>query len=226
MALFQSDPAKTLQREIDKVRANLSRLTLKLAECESGIAERQKQAHALALDGSTDDSELDKAEAATRAMQDRKATIATAKIEVTQQLELLEHDLAQHIDGKARRQTVIELEQMAADLEKAASEIDPILERIITITGDASAGQIWDAIGMHNFASASKTQIPDGIKLVVRAMKEHAVRVLDGRAAAVLLKSIPVRAPVPVSPPSEGIFTYTDPIHAPIYRAPLKDTGQ
>ena len=225
MALFQSDPAKTRQREIDNVRANLSRLTLKLAECESGIADRQKQAHVLALNGETDDSDLDRAEAATRALQDRTATIATAKIEVTQQLELLELDLAQHLDDKTRRQTVAELEQMAADLEKAALEIDPILKRIIAITGDASAGQIWDAIGMHNFASASKTQIPDGIKLVVRAMKEHAVRVLDGRAAAVLLKPSPVSAPVPVSP-SEDIFTYTDPVHAPVYRAPLSDTGR
>jgi len=26
--------------------------------------------------------------------------------------------------------------------------------------------------------------------------------------------------------PLGDVFTYTDPIHAPIYRAPLKDTGQ
>jgi hypothetical protein len=224
MALFQNDPAKSLQREIDKVRANQARLTMKLAECETVIAERQKQAHALALDGQTDDAELDRAEAATRAMQDRNGTIVAAKIEVTNQLEALERNLAQHLDEKTRSQTVVELEHMARDLEMAASEIGPILDRIVAITGRASAAQIWDANGMLNFASASKTQIPDGIKLVVRAMKEHAARVLDGRAAAVLLKPAPISVPVSATPPEpKDIFTYTDPVHAPVYRAPLKD---
>jgi hypothetical protein len=224
MALFQSDPAKTLQREIDKVRANQSRLSVKLAECENVIAERQKQAHALALDGETDDSELDRAEAASRAMQDRSGTIMAAKIEATNQLEVLERNLAQHLDEKTRSQTVVVLEQMARDLETAASEIGPILDRIVAITGRASAAQIWDANGMLNFASASKTQIPDGIKMVVRAMKEHAVRVLDGRAAPVLLKPTPAAVSVTATEPPKDIFTYTDPIHAPVYRAPLMET--
>jgi chromosome segregation ATPase len=227
MALFQNDPAKTLQREIDKVRANQARLAAKLAESETVIAERQKQAHALALDGQTDDAELDRAEAATRAMQDRNGTIVAAKIEVTNQLEALERNLAQHLDEKTRSQTVVELEHMARDLEMAASEIGPTLDRIVAITGRASAAQIWDANGMLNFASASKTQIPDGIKMVVRAMKEHAARVLDGRAAPVLLKPTPVRVPVSATAPeAKDIFTYTDPIHAPVYRAPLKDLGR
>jgi hypothetical protein len=227
MALFQNDPIKSFQREIDKVRANLARLTIKLAESETVIAERKKQAHALALDGETDDSELDRAEAATRAMQDRNGTIVAAKIEVAKQLESLERNLAQHLDEKTRSQTVIELEQMARDLEKAASEIDPILDKIVAITGRASAAQIWDANGMLNFASASKTQIPDGIKMVVRAMKEHAARVLDGRAAPILLKPAPARAPAPAMPSEpKDIFTYTDPVHAPVYRAPLKETGR
>jgi hypothetical protein len=225
MALFQSDPAKTLQREIDKVRANLSRLSLKLAESETGIAERRKQSHSLALDGESDDSDLDRAEAATRAMLDRNATIIAARVEVTKQLEGLERDLAQHLDSKTRRQTVTVLEQMASDLEKASLDIDPILERIIAITGTASVGQIWDANGMLHFASASKTQIPDGIKMVVRALKDHAVRVLDGRAAAVLIKPTPVNPPASRAP-TEDIFTYTDPVHAPVYRAPLRETGR
>jgi hypothetical protein len=226
MALFQNDPAKTIQREIDKVRANQARLAVKLAECETVIAERQKQAHALALDGETDDTELDRAEAATRAMQDRSGTIMAAKIEATNQLEALERNLVQHLDEKTRSQTVVELEHMARDLEMAASEIGPILDRIVAITGRASAAQIWDANGMLNFASASKTQIPDGIKMVVRAMKEHAVRVLDGRAAAVLLKPTPAAVSVTATEPPKDIFTYSDPIHAPVYRAPLKDTGR
>jgi phage terminase Nu1 subunit (DNA packaging protein) len=187
MALFKPDQQKSMQRSIDDSRANRDRLSAKLGETETSIVEHRAAAYALARDGA-DDEVLGKAEAATRVMEDRKATMAGAIVEVEQQLAGLEREQADQADAKTRRETIVEIELMANDLEKIAREIDPLLARMVAITAKASAGQIYDARGLEIFATASKIQIPDATKMVVGAIREHIVRVMDKRSPAALMK--------------------------------------
>jgi hypothetical protein len=184
--LFQKNPEKTLQRDIDATRANRDRLSAKLAETETAIKERREAAQALARD-SDDDDALGKAEAATRAVQDRAATIAGALTEVTHQLAHLETAQAAHLDTKQRGETATQIEVKAAKLEKLVPVFDSLFEQMIEITAeDAATLQIWDAVCLHKYAKDSKIQIPAAIELVARSYRERRDRVLDGRSAAVV----------------------------------------
>jgi hypothetical protein len=212
MALFKSDPQKTMQREIDNARVNHDRLSAKLLESETAVIARKAAARALALDATADDGALDKAEVATRAAQDRASTIAGAKIEVEQQLVALERNRDELVEKKQRAETAAEVEAMAIDLEKVALEIDPLLERMVSICARAHAGQIWNAAGLGNFATASKKQVPDAVSLVAASLREHTARVLNGLAPASLPKPESPPASVAATPAAaKGIFTYSDP---------------
>ncbi|MBV8699042.1 hypothetical protein [Bradyrhizobium sp.] len=92
MAIFKSNPEKAVQRDIDAATANCERLSAKLAEFEQAVARHSDAAKQAALTG--DDAELDRAEAAQRAAQDRSATLRTALTAVEQQLEALERKKA------------------------------------------------------------------------------------------------------------------------------------
>jgi hypothetical protein len=223
MALFRSDPHKAAQREIDNAHSNHDRLAAKLVETNTAIDKSQKAAHALARDGADDDV-LARAEAVTRAAQDRAATVAGAIIEIAQQLTLLERERDDQIDKKRRVDTAIEIEAMATGLETVANDIDPVLDRMIKITEQAAAGQIWEATGLYNDAVASRTQIPDAISMVVRALREHRSRVLDKRSPASLQKPVPrldaVDAVVAPARPTADVFTYTTQKHGPTFAVP------
>jgi hypothetical protein len=221
MALFKGNPEKTLQRDIESARANRERLSAKLAESEQAIIERTATAQALARDNA-DDEMLGAAEAATRSAQDRTATIAGAMIEVELYLSALERDRDDLADKKLRAETAAEVEAMAVDLQKAAKEIDPILEKMVKITGRATEYQIWNAYGLGNFASSSKVQIPEAIDLVVASLHEHAIRVLNGLSPASAPKPEAPRMAIIETPaePSKDHFTYSSPPPGPRYRVP------
>jgi hypothetical protein len=221
MALFKANPEKTLQRDIESARANRDRLSAKLAESEQAIIARTAAAQALARDNA-DDEMLGAAEAATRSAQDRTATIAGAIVEVEHHLSALESERDDLADKKLRAETAAEVEAMAVDLQKAAKEIDPILEKMVQITGRATEFQIWNAYGLGNFATSSKLQVPDAIDLVVASLREHATRVLNGLSPASVPKPEASGVTVvnaPAEPPKDH-FTYSSPPPGPRYRVP------
>jgi len=201
--LFQKSPEKTLQA----VRANRDRLTAKLAESEQGVIERKAAAQALARDGA-DDATLTAAEDKLRAAQDRMQSIASARIEVEQQLAELDREQAQLADIKTRAETATEIELMAAKLERLTPQFDAHFEQILEIANHAAASGIWDGAALANYANASRIQISAAFEMTAKSLRERRDRVLDGRSPSTLTKPDAPRAAVAVAePPVVRVFT-------------------
>jgi hypothetical protein len=186
MALFKSNPEKTMQRDIDAAKSNRGRLSAKLAETETAIIARRSAAQALACDGA-DDVMLEKAEAAIRGAQDRAATIAGAIADVVQQLAALEQTKAETSDRKLRSETAAEVATMATNLENAAKKFDTAVAELAEIPGHATRF-CPDAVGLEAFASSSRVQVPPATEFVVTVMRNYAAAALRGEGPAMLPK--------------------------------------
>jgi hypothetical protein len=184
MALFRSDPMKTLQRDIDAAKANRDRLAAKLAESETAITERRARAMQLARDGA-EDGALDKAEAAIRSAQDRCTTLAAALGDVEAQLAALEKTFAENADRIEREHTAKEVEQLArrwtdacAALVDAAAKVDDYGERMSMIVPEAGAA--W------HLSKTIKREIPQNAELIVRLARQHGASVIAGSAPSAM----------------------------------------
>jgi|SRR5450631_733276 hypothetical protein len=216
MALYtKSNPEQNLRREVDAARISRDAVAKRLAAAQDKVTECEATLQRLAREGAQDPV-LVAAEIALDTAERRVSTLQPALAEAETLLMLLESQLAETLDKTARNKTASECEQMALDLETIAQEIDPILQRMIAVTGRAFAGEIWDSNGLHIYATSSKMQIPLAVEMLAQAMREHSVRVLDGRARATLLTPAAPRAAVETTPAepttgSSGIYTYHTP---------------
>jgi hypothetical protein len=207
MAIFQKNPEKQMASNIADKKAELAKIVGRLADAEAAVVAATSAATQLAVTGA-DDAALDAAETKMRASTDRVATLRRGLVEAEATVATLMREQAEHLDAKTRRETAAEVEAMAADIEEVDQELAPLIARLAEITARAQIAQIWDARGLNTFAEACRVQIPVGIALMARSMREHATRVLDGRERASLLKADPPRAAVVVKEtPVVRVFT-------------------
>jgi hypothetical protein len=203
---FWSDPMKTLARDIDAAKANLSRLRTKLAECEATITERRAQAMQLARDDA-EDGALDKAEAAIRSAQDRRETISGAIADVESKLAALEKTFAENTDRALREQTAKEFEQSTRRsvddgdaFVKAAARWVGSLTKLAPVVPEAGA-----LLHLLQVCTAEAPPTSDRVAQLARAYRDA---VLRGHAAATL--PVPPEAyaapAAPAGPPTMTLF--------------------
>jgi hypothetical protein len=196
---FWSDPMKTLQRDIDAAKANLGRLRTKLAECEAAIIERRAQAMQLARDGA-EDGALDKAEAATRAALDRKATISGAIADVELKLAALEKTFAENPDRIQREQTAKEIEQTTRrviDASEAFTKAAEVLGGYL-----AKVTYVPESASLLHLTQVCTAEVGPVTATVTRLAREYAASVTRGDASPVLKQPMqPYTAPPPPPKP-------------------------
>ena len=124
MALFKSNPEKTLQRDIETAISGRDKLVARLADADVAVAERGATARQLALNDATD-GDLERAKSACRAAKDRVVTFTAALAESERQIATLERERGELFDKKLRAETAAEVEVMAVDLETFAKALDP-----------------------------------------------------------------------------------------------------
>jgi hypothetical protein len=195
MAIFKSDPMKTLQRDLDAARLNRDRLAAKLSESETSAAARRGEAQQLAYDNE-EGSALARAQTALQAALGDVVIFGGALAKATAVLATLETQHAELIDQKTRKQTAAEIGTMAIDLEKAAATFDAAIAGLADVSGRAAAF-IYDAVGLEAFAASSRQQVPPAVELISVLLRNHAAAVLAGSASATLLKAEPVAAQAP-----------------------------
>lgn len=144
MAIFKSNPEKTIQRDIDAATANRDRLSTKLAECDQAIARHASAAKDSALSG--DDAGLDAAEASLRAAQDRAATLKRALTEMNQRLADLERAKEDAADKKLRAETAAEIDRLIGKLTEVGTEFNQTAVRLSEHTARA-VPLVYDALG-------------------------------------------------------------------------------
>jgi hypothetical protein len=184
MAIFKSsNPEKAVQRDINAATANRERLSVKLAEAEQAASRHAAAAKQAALSG--DDAELDRAEASTRAAQDRSNTLKTALAEVEQHLQTLEQSKGDIADRKLRAETAAEMELVVRNMIEVAAEFDAVAGRLIEYTTRA-VPWLWEARGLDDFVKVGRAQVPSAVDLVAKMLRAHADAVIAGNAPATL----------------------------------------
>jgi hypothetical protein len=210
MAIFKTDPMKSLQRDIDAARANRDRLAAKLSQSETSVTARRSEAQQLAFDDA-DAAVLGRAQAALQAALGDVGTFGGALTKATALLATLEAEHAELIDKRVRASTAAEVAQMAIDIETAAKEFDAAIGALAASTGRA-AKFCPDAVGLDAFATSSRMQVPPAVELTVAVMRHYAAAVLRGDQPAALPQSTPAAAkPVQVaSPATRRVFSVRD----------------
>jgi hypothetical protein len=202
MAIFKSDPMKTLQRDLDAARLNRDRLAAKLSESEMSAAARRGEAQQLAYDNA-EGSALARAQTALQAALGDVSIFGGALTKASAFLRTVETQYAELIDKKTRNQTAAEVAAMATDLENAAKKFDTAVAELAEIAGRA-AMFCPDAHGLAAFATSSRVQVPPATQLTATVMRDYAAAVLRGEGRATLLKPdeavvMPAPAPKPVT---------------------------
>ena len=163
------------------------------------------------------DADLDRAEGALRAAQDRSATLKAALADVEQQLAALERTKAEMADRKLRAQTAADIELLVRKLTEVGAEFTSTTERLSEHTRQA-VPLVYEALGIDNFMKTCLTQVPEALELVNKLLRAHADAVVAGTAPARL--PLPQdEAPVPpAQPPETPRFTYQVVKQEPTYR--------
>jgi hypothetical protein len=182
MAIFQIDPEKSSQRDINAAIANRSKLTLRLSDAESAVISATSAVQQLAINGA-EDPVLDAAEAKVRALTARVTTLKSAITKNEFDLGALERERAKVADKQLRRETATEIAELAVGLEETAKALDPVLERMAELAGRATKYHIFVEQGLLNFAASSRAQIPDATTLLASVLRVHATAVLTGSKA-------------------------------------------
>ncbi|MDI3565406.1 hypothetical protein [Bradyrhizobium sp. Arg816] len=205
MAIFKSNPDKTIQRDIDSATANRDRLSAKLNECEQAMARHAMVAKDSALSG--DDAGLDAAEGSLRAAQDRAATLKTALTEINQRLADLERAKEDAADKKLRAETAAEIDRLIGKLTEVGTEFNETAIRLSTHTTSA-VPLVYEALGLDKFMATCQAEVPAALELVAKLLRAHADAVIAGTAPATLPRGEDQHVPAPAQAPAEPHFQY------------------
>jgi chromosome segregation ATPase len=216
MALFKSsNPEKSLQRDIDAAAKNRERLSAQLSEIEHAVTRHAAAAKQAAVTGN--DADLDRAEGALRAAQDRSATLKAALADVEQQLAALERTKAEMADRKLRAQTAADIELLVRKLTEVGAEFTSTTERLSEHTRQA-VPLVYEALGIDDFMKTCLTQVPEALELVNKLLRAHADAVVAGTAPATLPLPQDEASVPPAQPPETPRFTYQVVKQEPTYR--------
>ncbi|MGY4364364.1 thioesterase domain-containing protein [Bradyrhizobium sp. LB1.3] len=205
MAIFKSNPEKTIQRDIDAATANRDRLSANLAECDQAIARHATAAKESALSG--DDAALDAAEASLRLAQDRATTLKTALTEMNQRLADLERAKEDAADKKLRAETAADIDRLIGRLTEVGTEFDNAASRLSEHTARA-VPLVYDALGVDKFMAICRAEVPAALELVAKLLRAHADAVIAGTAPASLPRGDDQHVPAPAPAPQEPHFKY------------------
>jgi multidrug efflux pump subunit AcrA (membrane-fusion protein) len=188
MAIFKSNPEKSVQRDIDAAAKNRERLSAQLVEFEQAIERHAAAAKQAALNG--DDADLDRAEAALRAAQDRSNTLKAALGDVEQNLKALDRSKAEIADRKLRAETAAEIELVVREMVEAGTEFDRATARLSEYTTRA-VPWLWEARGLDDFVNVGRAHVPPAIELIGTMLRSYASDVIAGKAPATLPRPEP-----------------------------------
>jgi hypothetical protein len=200
MAIFNRDPQKAMQRDIDAAKANLTRLRAQLAEAEAAIVQHREQAKTAAVTGA-DSHVLDAAEGLIRNAQIRQETISAAVIEVESNLAALERAKSEAADKAQREATAQSVELLARRVLESAE----VLTKAASAFGDhiaKAAAFIPEANGLLNFAHIVGREVPPAVAQTGTLLRQHAQAVLDSRAASSLPQPMQPYVQLPVNKPA------------------------
>jgi hypothetical protein len=171
--LYTSNPEKVAQRDLDAAHTARDATAKRLGVAQDKVTECEATLQRLAREG-VGDPALVNAEIALDTAERRVSTLQPALAEADKLVALLESQLAETLDKKARAATAAECDALAVDLEAVGKEIVPPMTRLAAL-GERATKFCLDAGGLTSYAALSRTQIPDAISAISAMLHAHAV---------------------------------------------------
>ena len=216
-----------LEIELDKLNARAELLTGKRSACAIAVEEAKSGGLNHLLFGDT----ADEATAAT--FRDRVSNFQSQLADLNTALAALAASITEAEQGIASEHRRIKCEADAASLATVIANVErnmkPFLEVTRALAADLESlnGFRHQAAGLAAFFRRVAGEGEIALRIVIDEFAGAIPAVANGTQQITIGKAV-AAPPVTVTAiePLGDVFTYTDPIHAPIYRAPLKDTGQ
>jgi hypothetical protein len=196
MGIFKpADPEVALRKAIDSERALRDQLRLQLTTAETMAGEHQKAVQKL-LHDQADDVVIDKAEQKQITAEHRVANLSRTLSEADTKIADLESQLATVLDGKQRDEATKVIEQHAADLAAAGSDLDRALATMTNLAGRITP---WcaDAMGIHVFTGSAREELSAAVGMLQTILKAGSFP-----PERVLAKPAPPPAPLPKPEPT------------------------
>jgi hypothetical protein len=207
MAFFKRElsPVERFESALKDKQAVRQKLVDRLNAAEATLGEKRATAERLALAG-VGDSQLDRAEAAIRAAEDRVKTLSAALVQANEQIAEAERELA---DAKAQRDRDIEaseLETMAAAIAEAAPSYDAAAVKLIEAVTKSPASMPeatrfaidWDAV---------RCEVLSSVESICSELRSTAARTRAGNANIALHAQPEPEPPPPLELERQLIYT-------------------
>jgi hypothetical protein len=176
MGMFKPNIDKQLAASIDA----RDRLTSRLADIETTIADLKAEAERCALDNLAD-AELDKVEARMRAASDRAQTLRAALAKASAEVNRLEQARADAADKARREEVAAALELLARECIESAEAVRAAVDRLYTCMVKA-ATIAPEAGGLATFSEMARVEIPSGAELISKLLRQNREQVFSGGA--------------------------------------------
>ncbi len=181
MAFFSKrdlSPIERFETALKDKQAAREKLAERLSAAEAALGEKRTAAERLAMAGA-DDAQLDRAEADTRAAEDRAMTLRAALAHLDQQIATTEHELA---DAKAQRDRDMvadELERMAKAIEQAVPNYDAAAVALVQAV-TTSAASMLEATHFATNMDAVRCEVLAAANLICGELQSTAARTRAG----------------------------------------------
>jgi len=172
---------KKAQRDLQSKRVQRDDLCARLTAAKQLVAERRAETSRLAVTGAND-AELDAAEAANRAAQDRFNTLTVALAQIELELTVLEEEAVEQAEQRKRADAAAEVERLADEIAEIAPTFDDAIARLASVTGTAGA-IIFEAKQISGFADSVRGELAKALQAIGPLLRSHARHVLSGHAA-------------------------------------------
>jgi len=173
-------PAEALEAALRDKQALHQLLARRLNTAEMFVTDRREASERLALDGASDQA-LGRAEASSRAAEDRARTLRAALTQLDTQIAGIEREMGLAVEGRYRDSVADSLEVMVAAIAKSAPDYDSAAQALIDAV-TKSANALPEATALAADLEAMRREVAAAAALVCAELKSVIARTRSGEA--------------------------------------------
>lgn len=175
--LSRTERLEKALREKQDLRQKLAR---RLNTAEMFVADRREAGERLALDGASDEA-LGRAEAGTRAAEERANTLRAALAQLEQQIAEAEHELGATVEQRYRESLADTLDILVVGVAQTIPEYEAAATALIKAV-ERTASALPEATALGEDLEAIRREVAAVVRLMCTELRAIAVRTRSGEA--------------------------------------------
>jgi hypothetical protein len=174
------DRTERLEKELRDKQDLRQKLGRRLNTAEMFVTDRREAGERLALDGASDEA-LGRAEANTRASEERANTLRAALTQLEEQIAELEHELGATVEQRYRDSLADTLDVLVIGVVQTIPEYEAATTALIKAVGRTSAA-LPEATALGDDLEAIRREVAAAVRLMCTELRAIAVRTRSGDA--------------------------------------------